>query len=520
LYDPLMLLRDLVADPDLQLTLLDGEHALDRPLTTVTTIDLLDPRRYLSHGDLVLTGLMWYRGPADCEAFTEALAEFDVVALGAGEAALGSVPDDLVRACHRRGIALVGVPVEVAFSQVSDRVARAREAERDHARAVTRDRQRRLLSAVAEGRGLAVLLGLVTTEVGVHCRVLTPSGREIAADDGPLPPADLGTLTRAFLLDPLPAAVATSSGDLTVLPTGSRFGPQVSAWFLVVTGDHREWSEDVRSAVDDLATAVNLERSRLEDGRRVERRIADEVVDLVAAGEATRPGTAARIRDLGVDPAGMFFVALAAFPDRPELLDLARDVLHDAGLHLADLPVTGVHQKHAVSLVRATGTPDPAERMRVALNRLEPGLHNTTRLAVGISAVVAPEALAGALDEARHAQRLAALRGDPLAVVTADEVTSHVLLLAAVSDDVRRTFAVRVLGPVLDHDGRHGGDLLMTLRTFLDADGSWSRCAEVLHLHVNSVRYRIGRVEALTGRDLSRLEDRVDVFLALRSLPE
>jgi DNA-binding PucR family transcriptional regulator len=41
-----------------------------------------------------------------------------------------------------------------------------------------------------------------------------------------------------------------------------------------------------------------------------------------------------------------------------------------------------------------------------------------------------------------------------------------------------------------------------------------------LHLHVNSVRYRIARVEALTGLDLSRIEDRVDVFLALRSLPE
>jgi DNA-binding PucR family transcriptional regulator len=35
---------------------------------------------------------------------------------------------------------------------------------------------------------------------------------------------------------------------------------------------------------------------------------------------------------------------------------------------------------------------------------------------------------------------------------------------------------------------------------------------------VNTVRYRIERVEQLTDRDLSRLEDRVDVFLALKSL--
>ena len=50
------------------------------------------------------------------------------------------------------------------------------------------------------------------------------------------------------------------------------------------------------------------------------------------------------------------------------------------------------------------------------------------------------------------------------------------------------------------------------------ASGSWSRTAESLHLHVNTVRYRIERVEQLTGRDLSQFEDRVDVFLALKSL--
>ena len=514
-----MLLRDLVADPSLHLTLLDGEQSLDRQLASVTTIDLLDPRRYLRTGALVLTGLMWYRGPADSEAFAEALAEFDVVALGAGEAALGSVPDDLVRACHKRGIAVVSVPVEVAFSQVSDRVAQDQEDERDHRRAVARDRQRRLLSAVAEGRGLDALLGLVTEDVGSRCRVMTPSGREVAATGEPLHPGDLDALTRAFLLDPLPAVVATSGGSRSVISAGSRLGQEVTSWFLVGSGDHRAWSEDVRSTVDDLAAAVALERSRLEDRRQVERRIAVEVVDLVAAGNATRPETTARMTDLGVDPAGPFLVAAAAFPSRPDMLDVARDVLHDVGLHLPHPPVTGVRQDHAVTLISVAAAADPAERVRAAVQRLGPGLRDA-RLAVGLSAVVAPRALVGALDEARHAQQLAALRGEPVAVVTADEVTSHVLLLAAVPDDARRTFATRVLGPVLDHDERHGGNLLATLRAFLDANGSWSRCAAVLHLHVNSVRYRIARVEALTGRDLSRLEDRVDLFLALRSLPE
>jgi len=102
-----------------------------------------------------------------------------------------------------------------------------------------------------------------------------------------------------------------------------------------------------------------------------------------------------------------------------------------------------------------------------------------------------------------------------LAVVTATEVTSHVGLLAAVPDDVRRAFADRALAPVLAHDARAGTGLLPTLEAFLDCDGSWSRTAARLHLHVNSVRYRIARVEELTGRDLGTLRDRVDLLLQL-----
>ncbi len=37
-----------------------------------------------------------------------------------------------------------------------------------------------------------------------------------------------------------------------------------------------------------------------------------------------------------------------------------------------------------------------------------------------------------------------------------------------------------------------------------------------MYVHVNTVRYRIRRVEELTGRDLSSLTDQVDFLLALR----
>jgi len=154
--------------------------------------------------------------------------------------------------------------------------------------------------------------------------------------------------------------------------------------------------------------------------------------------------------------------------------------------------------------------------LRIVLSRLQSGL-GPARLTVGVSRPSGAEALSGALREARHARELARLRSGILTVVADAEVTSHVALLAAVPDDVRHAFAARVLDPVLEYDTRNGAGLYETLETFLDCSGSWSKAAARLHLHINTVRYRIGRVQELTGRDLNRFEDRVDVFLALRS---
>jgi len=73
-----------------------------------------------------------------------------------------------------------------------------------------------------------------------------------------------------------------------------------------------------------------------------------------------------------------------------------------------------------------------------------------------------------------------------------------------------------VIGPLLAYDQRHNAELVPTLREFLACSGSWNACAARMYVHVNTVRYRIRRIEELTGRDLSSLDDQVDFFLALR----
>jgi DNA-binding PucR family transcriptional regulator len=92
----------------------------------------------------------------------------------------------------------------------------------------------------------------------------------------------------------------------------------------------------------------------------------------------------------------------------------------------------------------------------------------------------------------------------------------HEAVLANVPTPLLRSLRDRLLGPLKDYDDRHNAELMTTLTAFLACDGSWSACASRMYVHVNTVRYRIGRIEALTGRDLSALPDQVDFFLALR----
>nr|WP_308286851.1 PucR family transcriptional regulator ligand-binding domain-containing protein [Actinomadura parmotrematis] len=109
-------------------------------------------------------------------------------------------------------------------------------------------------------------------------------------------------------------------------------------------------------------------------------------------------------------------------------------------------------------------------------------------------------------------RRLDAETGDPDVLPS-----SHAALLARLPAEARRTFRQQVLGAVIGYDRRYRSDLLGTLDRFLACSGSWTACARLLNLHVNTLRYRIRRIEELTGRDLSSLDDRVDLLLALRS---
>ena len=513
-----MLLRDLLAIPELQLKLLHAPPGgLDRVLRRVCASDLLHPMRYVSPDDLVVSGLVWRRSPEDSEVFVAELVEAGAAALAAGDALLGSIPGDLVESCQRYELPLVEVPTEVSFADVIEYLVSAVSAERGAQLSASLGRQRQLLADAAAGRSLAEIAARVSRDIGHECRVLTPTGRHVVPGAAALDADDCDRITKTFLTAARFPFVAAAPGAAahSLFTVGTGLDNRLTSWMVAVEGDLRDWPPDAVEAVSEFASVAALDRFRWVEAARGIRHIAEEAVGLAESG-GSQLEIGARLRQAELNPHDPVIVVVADFAGRPDMLETMRTILEDVAALFGPPVAASGRDGRGVALLPGTAA-DVAGTVRAALSRLAPGVGRTP-IAVGISTSSAPGALAGALEEARYSRRLAELRGGPVSVVSGEEVTSYVLLLATVPDEVRRTFAARVLGPVLAYDERTGAGLRETLAAFLACSGSWSRASEELHLHINTVRYRIERIERLTGRNLADLEDRVDMFLALRSL--
>jgi PucR C-terminal helix-turn-helix domain/Purine catabolism regulatory protein-like family/GGDEF-like domain len=550
--------RDLLSVPGLGLRLLTDVTGLDRAIEHVYTTDLLDPGRYLTPGDLVLTGMMWCREPGDAERFVTVLAKAGIAVLGAGEA-LGQVPPEVIQACGRHGVTLLAVPPETSFAVVTEEVGRRLNGDRVTAMSRVLGRRRRLLSAMAEGAGLDEMLGLMGREIGAECWLLTGTGRVVGGTGASLSrPLALQLACGYLKAERLPAV--TEAGTQ---PTGpkeySLFGvggePRITGWFLACGGREQDWPHELRESIAELAADVALERARRDASRTGDRKLAEAIITMLASGggEGTAPvEIASLMRAIGMSPDGRYLVAaMCAESGRaagPSADRWRFELAEELAMPLSDATLAGPLGDEIILLVPlpssngepASGSGEPASGggepasgsvpaegvpaghvFAARLLDAQPVLESDrsgVRLSVGISAPAAGMvALAGALHEASSARRLAVLRGQtPISVVTSDEVASHELLLATVPRSVLRSFRERMLGPLLAYDQRHNAELVPTLREFLACSGSWNACAARMYVHVNTVRYRIRRIEELTGRDLSSLDDQVDFFLALR----
>jgi purine catabolism regulator len=160
----------------------------------------------------------------------------------------------------------------------------------------------------------------------------------------------------------------------------------------------------------------------------------------------------------------------------------------------------------------------PAELGRIAVQQAE-AIVPTWRVTVGLGDVCqAATEIARSHEQARRAVDTARRFGRRGDVVTFEELGLYRLLFHVKDPSELRGFVDQVLGALVAYDQRHQAHLVRTLSSYLAHNGNLQATARELSLHVNSVAYRLQRIQVIAELNLEQAEDRLLAQVALKIL--
>ncbi len=239
----------------------------------------------------------------------------------------------------------------------------------------------------------------------------------------------------------------------------------------------------------------------------LQRNMVGDVLAEALTGHLYPDELQARLRPFGIGEQ----VAVLAFspPDPSAAAALLEHQLEREGVHNLVAIRAGL-----LCAVINPGEHDPIELARKLRAELA---ERFGRVGAAASRAAATHSLRLSFHEARCALEAVRLQnGEGPEVATYQDLGAFQLLLSLQDDDALISYCRAVLGPVEQGEGEYGDELLRSLDVFIEHNGHWEKAANALYCHRHTLRYRIRRVEQLTGRDFSQARDRIEFWLALR----
>lgn len=498
---------------------------LDVEVHEVVVHDAEDPFD-VTEGDLVL-GVGLGGGPHTAEIVAD-MASRRVAGLvlktpGAADAAV-------VGAAEEAGLAVLSIPAGASWAQIVQLV----QSVLSHGTAGAEDVHG---LAAADLFALADAISqLVDAPVTIEdrlSRVLAYSGRQDEADAARaetiigrrVPERFLHSLQELGVFKKLrtgPGCVYVDEFGEGVLPrlaVAVRAGDEVlgSIWAAVP----RRPSPQVERAFADTAKVAALHLLRHRAGADVERTLQADLLASILQGTAGARDAALR---LGV--AGASYRVLAAWLSSEDETDetRARTQLRDVlAVHMATFRVRGaaaVVGGLVYALLAADDAPDRSRDLAVRI------AEDVTTRAGGLGAPVigigghsaSLEDVPRSKREAEEALRVVRGRGDGR--VASIEDVRLPALLARFSDAVspERDLYEQKLKPLIDSDRSGNTAYVAALTSWFDAFGDYTAAAARLHIHPNTLRYRLRKAQELSGVRLDDPDERLALMLLLRVL--
>ncbi|TCO17309.1 purine catabolism regulatory family protein [Kribbella steppae] len=514
----MLTLAALIGNPALELRLLvpGPAGALDREALWVHNTELPDPSPYVRAGEIVLTNGLW-QDETTASAFAANVRRAGAAGIVFGlRTETPATPEELIEACRREELPLAEISIEVPFTAVTEAASVIHTDQRRDALVGMVRRGDALAAAISHGAGASGVLAVLRREHDLPLAVVDRMARPLAAAGVELTPEQRRIVAEGLARHPPPLEVdlGGQEGRATVFLVGAVGDTDAALLCLRPVSGLKKAEQD---ALDQAARFLSLEVAKQQAIQAIELRFASELLDMILSGGHRAAEVPDRLRAFGVDPSGELVVLTIAFADGAEstLPGLSETV---GEFFLAQ----------SLAVVVAGGSQDVVavlQRPRLDLSELAEALCSVVRkrfperrpvVGLGDTAASAGE-LRQPLVQSREACQVLRRRRGAQAVASFRELGTHRLLLGLQDAGTLQGFADGVVGPIREHDGSRAGELEVTLRAFLSNDGHFGATAAALYVHVNTLRNRLAKITELTGRDVARTEDRVDLYLALEA---
>lgn len=497
-------MHDVSDLPAMGLEVLAGREGLARNVRWVHASEMVDPTAWLKGGELLLTTGLQVDSAEEFADYTERLAGADVAGIGFGVGPRwASVPQPLLDTADAHGLPVLQVPIDTPYVAISEAVSQLLAAERYAVLAEAVDAQPALTSAaLAGGPGgvVAELAGLVDGwALLVHSSMAPIAASPPEAEDR-LPELLPEVLRLRERGGHTGRQVVRRHEVVAMHPLAA--GGQVRGFLLVATpGGHSDYARLVVAAAVPLL-ALELERARTVSHQAA--RMRGDVLTRILRGEVPEDEAARRLGEWGMDPARLRVHVLLADPRGiPHLLRSIVDRLADGRMVGAAAVVGSGNTTHVAVL---------SDQDTATASALEGVAQEDPSAALGIGDRASGD-LRRSHGEALHAAHLG--RTEQRLTTHFEHLNALRLLLRAQTHETIAGFTQRVLGPLWAEEGRRDGPLVTSLRVFLSRNGHWQDSAAELGVHRHTLRARMDRVAAVTGRDLDSAYTRMELSLAL-----
>jgi PucR family transcriptional regulator, purine catabolism regulatory protein len=521
----MLTVRGLVAEMGLELA--TGGEAADAPVRWVHISELPDPTPWLNGGELLLTTGIQLGSEERQREFVRLLSGHHLAGLGFGTGFdHDRLPEALLAEAGKRDFPVFEVPYEMPFIALTEKAFTRLVNEQYEVLQRGIAIHKRLERLVLEERGLDELVRALAATIGGAVWVLSARGDTLAAKlFRRQVPDEALDYVREEVRSRSGTAGASSdealefapdhpelAGRSLVLPVSIRGSGGPQAW-LVAARDAGGLGDFERLILQQAVTVVALELMRQRAMRDTERRLAGDVLAEALTGRLSESELAVRLRPFGVGASAAVLVF-----SRPDGDITATNAEGDLDRFLADAGVGALvasRERLLCAVVDAREGLDPVAMAGRAREALQPE-HGELRAAASRPAAVG--SLRRSFHEARCALEAAALaNGSEPPVASYRDLGAFQLILSLQDDEALRLYCDSVLGPVEDASGEYGDELIRSLEAYIEQNGQWEKAARELYCHRHTLRYRIKRVEELTGRDLSTARDRIEFWLALRA---